>query len=286
MWRIKRRELEVVASKNFTLPRLDALVTYRLRGFGNDLAGDSTAAGATADEVRFASAFKDLGRWDHQEWEGGFQFNMPLGFRQGWAGVRQSELQLARERAILKEQQRQVALQLGDAIAETSRSYEAVRAGFNRLDAARQDLTSTLAAYNADQASVELVLDSQQRLAEAQSRYYRSLTDHALSLKNVHLRKGSLLQYNEIHLDEGPWPMQAYRDAAELKRRWRSKRADLYKMKPGVISRGPFSQRLEMDTPTFAPDGEEIETPEPDMSPASTEQSPEPPQRLPDPIAD
>ena len=36
-WQIRRRELEVIASKNYLLPRLDAVGRYRLRGLGDEL---------------------------------------------------------------------------------------------------------------------------------------------------------------------------------------------------------------------------------------------------------
>ena len=59
------------------------------------------------------------------------------------------------------------------------------------------------------------MLDSQRRLAESEIRYFGSLTEYALSIKNVHFEKGSLLDYNDVFLAEGPWPGKAYDDAAE-----------------------------------------------------------------------
>jgi hypothetical protein len=35
----------------------------------------------------------------------------------------------------------------------------------------------------------------------------------------VHFQKGTLLDYDQIGLTEGPWPGEAYADAAELRRR-------------------------------------------------------------------
>ena len=57
-WQIERRELELVAVRNFTLPRLDAVATYRLRGFGDNLTGGTTPS-TQAGASRFASAYKD-----------------------------------------------------------------------------------------------------------------------------------------------------------------------------------------------------------------------------------
>jgi hypothetical protein len=242
-WQIKRHELQLVASRNFVLPRLDTVALYRVRGFGKHLVGDDVPGGSP-EQMRFASAYKDLGTWDHQEWEAGLQLEIPIGYRQGWAGVRQAELQLARSRAVLTEQENLVALELSDAFAEATRAHAAVRANFERLTAAQQDRLSTRTAYDADQVSVDLLLESQQRLAEAQRQYFRSLANYAMALMEVHIRKGTLLAYNNVYLSEGPWPRKAYRDAADVGRRWKPKRYSCATMKPGPVSLGHFEAEL------------------------------------------
>ena len=47
---------------------------------------------------------------------------------------------------------------------------------------------------------VDHLLDAQRKLVEAELRYLRSRTEYALALKNVHLEKGSLLQYHNMHV--------------------------------------------------------------------------------------
>ena len=45
-WIVKRRELELIAAKNFLLPRLDLVAQYRWLGLGNDLFAVSGGAGS------------------------------------------------------------------------------------------------------------------------------------------------------------------------------------------------------------------------------------------------
>ena len=104
-------------------------------------------------------------------------------------------------------------------------------------------------------------MESQQRLADAGSRYYRNLTDHAVAIKNVQREKGSLLEYNGVFLGEGPWPAQAYRDARELSHRLRAKPGRFHEIKPAVVSRGTLSQRYL--TPMSTMEVEEVEMPWP-----------------------
>ena len=259
LWQIKRLELELIAARNFTLPRLDAVAQYRWRGFGDDLTGDGGGG--------FASAFKDLGSGDHQEWQLGMQLNLPLGFRQAWAGVRNAELRLARARAVHKEQERTISHLLGDAIAEVVRAHSAVRINYNRLGAAIQRRDSTDATFRTGNAPLDLLLDAQQRLSDAQSRYFQAVTEYTKAVKNVHLQKGTLLAFQGINLSEGQWPSRAYADAEELQQRWRPKRIDYRFTFPAIFSQGAFPQ----ETSTIEDYNDDTAEPLPTPLPRDTE---------------
>jgi hypothetical protein len=192
---------------------------------------------------------QDLRTSDHQEWQLGIQFGYQFGYRQGWDGIRNAKLQLARERAVLREQEIAISHGLSDAIAELSRAHGAVRINYSRLQAAtqRREATETrfqVAKPEQRQQLLNLLLQSQQRLADAQSRYFLSLAQYAKAVKDVHRQKGTLLPYNGIHLSEGPWPAKAYADAKEIRRRWRPTKID-YRIhhQPGTVSKGVFAQR-------------------------------------------
>jgi outer membrane protein TolC len=205
-WVVKRRELELIAARNFLLPRLDAIGKYRYRGFGDDLL-------AYGDQPQFSNAVGNMFDGNFQEWQLGMQFQAPLGFRQGHAGVRNAELQLARERAVLRDQEKQIAADLSTAVAEVDRTFTLVRTHYNRRAAATQQVDSARAAFEADATSLADLSDSRRRLADADAAYYRALCDYAIALKNVHFERGSLLKHNQIALAEGPWTEKAYSDA-------------------------------------------------------------------------
>jgi outer membrane protein TolC len=240
-WEVKRRELELIASRNFMLPNLDVVGLYRWRGFGHDLLG-----GENATDGEFSSAYQNFLSGDFQEWNLGMEFNVPLGFRRGNAAVRNAQLQLARERSLLREQERSIAHDLTNNIADADRAYEVAQTSYNRRLAAQQQLGSMQAAFESDQVPFFQVLDAQRRLAEAETRFSLAQVDYALAVKNVHFEKGSLLDYNQIFLSEGPWPDKAYRDAMRLKSH---RRLLNYAIEPGFISNGPVEQG------TTAPEG-------------------------------
>lgn len=243
-WSVKQRELELVAAKNYLLPQLDAVAAYRWLGLGDKLI-DPT--GGTDDPRVFGSnAYQSMTGGKFQEWQLGLELNIPLGFRKEMAGVRYAQLNLARERAKLQESELEASHQLAYAIREMEANFVRSQTNYNRRLAAQDELETIEHLKRAGMRGWTLsdVLDAQRRLAEAESDYYRTLVDYNQSIAEVHLRKGSLLEYNGVQLSEGPWPGKAYFDAH---RRARARDASMYLdygfTRPKVVSRGPIEQR-------------------------------------------
>jgi hypothetical protein len=243
-WNIRRRELEYMASKNWLLPQLDGVGRYRWRGFGDDLfpRGDAPPP----PDTTFDGAYSNLTSGDYQEWQLGFELSVPIGFRKAHTAVKNAELWLARERAILKDQQRQIVHEAADAVAEMDRSYLVLQTSFNRLGATRDQVNSVQAAYEEGEGKVplDLLLDAQRRLTEAETEYVLNRARYSLALKNVHFVKGTLLEYDGVFLAEGPWPGEAYTDSAKLEAN-RSVPVPLNYASScaPVVSRGAYSQQ-------------------------------------------
>ncbi len=191
LWRMKQRELELFASKNFLQPRLDAIATFRNNGFGDRLVGGDS---------RFSSALTDSVSGDHNEWELGVTFDMPIGFRQAWAGVRNSELQLTREKNVLMEQEKQIAHELGSAVRAHRQAFRSAQLGHNRMLAAQDAYQARKAAYEADSVSVDLLLDAVRRMANAQNQFDRAQTDLQLASEAIFLQSGSSLSNHAIDI--------------------------------------------------------------------------------------
>lgn len=250
-WRIKRRELELIGNRNFLKPSLDAVGRYRWRGLGSDLLDPNRGS-----VDRFDNAYGNMTSGDFQEWQLGVELSAPIGYRRAHAAVRNSELRIARERAVLKEQEQIICSDLAAAVAEMDRAYQVAQTNYNRRLAAMQQLAALETVYeNADLNEktrlLDLLLDAQRRVADAESQYYRSTAEYALAVRDVHYEKGSLLDYSEVFLSEGPWPGKAYFDAASLA----SRRGKVRELKDFTIERahnvslGPYPQ----DTVTNPP---------------------------------
>lgn len=244
-WVIKQRELELTAAKNLLLPRLDAVGRWRFLGMGQDLINQNyNPYNADAvDPLAGSDAYSTLLSGQFQEWQAGAQFLMPLGFRRELSTVRHHQLQLARERARLQDEELEASHALVEAVRNVDTNFALTQTNFNRRVAAERQVDAVQAAYDAGTVTLDQLLDAQRRRAEAESSYARSLVDYNRSIAQLHFRKGSLLEYNGVFLAEGPWPGKAYFDAH---RRARQRDASIYldygHSRPGVFSRGPITQ--------------------------------------------
>lgn len=248
-WNIKRRELELIAAKNFEKMRVDLVGQYRWRGFGEDLFGsDGTGAG---------SAFESLFTGDLQDWRVGVEVTTPVGNRVGHAAVRHAELQLIRERAVFDETERQVAHELRAAFTELDRAYAVTRSRYNQRVAAFIRLDAERRRNEQGKTELDLVLEAQTQAVEAESNYFRALVDYNLALNNLHYARGSLLDYMDVSLAEGPWVHEAHESAAHLARRFRMRPFDYCLTTPPPVSSGEYSQQIEIPEPPL----EEVPTP-------------------------
>jgi outer membrane protein TolC len=248
-WVIKQREMEMIAAKNYLLPRLDAVARYGWNGVGDLLIDPSRSLEQRNPGVDNTliphSAYGSMTSGDFPSWHLGLQFAMQFGFRRELAGVRAAQLQLTRDRKILQEQELELSHQLADAIRDLSQNYQVGQTNYNRLLASIREVAAVQARYDAGTTTIDQVLDAQRRKAEAENDYYRTLVDYTLSITQLHFRKGSLLEYNDVYLAEGPWPAKAYFDA---RRRARHADASHYIdygfTQPRVISQGPYTQNV------------------------------------------
>lgn len=195
---IHKRQMEVLAARNFLNPRLDTVGRYRFRGFGDDL----------VDYNGGSSSVGDLTSGDLQEWYLGLEYTVPLGYRKGHLAVSNAEMMLKREHAILREQEREVIHDLSNAIADAARAYEACENALHRLNSAN----SVLSAYEAQQANdlpvdVDRLLDAQRRVVDAEIRYFQTRIEYAVAIKNVHMEKGSLMGFAELNILDGVTPV-------------------------------------------------------------------------------
>lgn len=208
-WNIKRRELEMIAARLNKRPQLDFLGQYRYQGLG-----DSLIDSRDPDEP-FNSLYQSIFGGDYQEWQAGLELSHPVGFRRAGAALANARWNLAREQALLKEQELRISHDLSNAARRVQLAFALMESNYNRQSSDADQVGALQARYEGGLDNINFLLQAQQQLAVSQTAYFRSLADYQLAMRDLHREKGSLLSYNQVGLSEGAWPAEANQSAIE-----------------------------------------------------------------------
>jgi outer membrane protein TolC len=280
-WEIKRREMELILARNQLLPQLDVGAFYRWLGVGDDLI---TSRGRN---VRFpgdgSTAVEELLHGEYQEFGISGQFLYTIGARRELAGVRNAQLAIAREKAYLEDMELDVSHGLARGMRNLDANYVLAQTHFNRWVAADREVNAATAVYEqgVGQGIVPLnqLLDAVRRRGRAQQAYYQAITEYNKAIADVHMRKGSILEYNGVMFEEGPWTKKAYWDAlGRARQRDASMYLDYGWTRPKVVSRGEMPPQPQEGVPL------ELVEPLPATPPSVPQKAPPPPAPAPSPM--
>ncbi len=161
-WTIRQRELELIAARQLKKWQFDFVADYGAGGFGPNLfgPGSAVAKGSSVDD-----------------WQVGFEYGGAIGNRQAYLAIRNAELSVQREKAILKEQQRQILQDLSAAVVDVNRAYEAMKTIANIRIAALGEYEPKLKRVEVGQDQIFFLFNSQQQLASAESNVFRAIKE-------------------------------------------------------------------------------------------------------------
>ena len=251
-WIIKQRELELLSAKNQMLANVDLSFIYRYVGVGSSLI-DKGGNGPFPPEPRTVSspsAWEELLGGNFQEAAVRLDFlPNPLGARRASNDVRNKQLTLARDHALLEEKEIAATHRISQVLRELNSNYIQMTEQLAALSAADRWVKLYQEKFNAGEAGAEQIMDlllrAQQSRANAGRNYARALSEYNKSIVEVHMLKGSLLEYNNISLEEGLWPEKAYWDSSERTReRSASRTVATGASRPTLSSRGELPQNL------------------------------------------
>ena len=231
---VRQRELELTAARALNQWQIDLVANYGFRGFGDDLFGQNN--------VPNGSAFATLLDGNLDDWQFGFEIQNPVGRRQMHLAERNAELQLSREQARLREQQRQVSLDLNAAFTEVDRAFASIKSNYNNRVAIIEELKLREEKKEVGVDNVFFLLDVQQRGATSESALHRAIVDYNQALMNYSYASGSLLSRYGITLIEGAWSADAVEKANGKGRRFRYGQPNREAVSNYPVSNGPRAQ--------------------------------------------
>lgn len=280
-WNVKSLELQLTAAKSLTRPRLDFVTSARVNGLGDDLIGSGRADGVSPNGLD--NLYGTLAGGDTSGWGAGVEMSIPIGYRSALAQVRNIELRLAKARELLSVQEMEISHEIATSLQEIAIAHENLKSLFYRKKAAEEyENTLRIQVGAGGRGGLADDFDRQIRaiatLADAESAYFQALVQYNKSLAQYQFRKGTLLEYNNIHLAENQWDAEAYEDALRRAReRGHALKDELIEAQPQPYSLGPVNpHELEFRPPAghsnIVPLPEEKEA-----LPESKEPAPSPP---------
>ena len=263
-WNVKQRELELFAARNLSKWRFDFVGNYGWRGFGDELFGNSG--------VPEGSAFSDLLEGELDDWQIGFELQGPVGNRAGHLGIRNAELSLVREKALLREQKKQILHDLGAAYTEVDRAFSAIKTTYNNRVAVNEELVPKQKRVDEGEDNIFFLLDAQQRATNIESALHRAIIDYNIALLSYAYTEGDLLGQFNISLSEGPWCDHAIENMDRIAPRYRAL-SRYPERDTNPVSRGPVSrmvgsdpQAMTIDAAPSDPAGRSVMEPNPNAT--------------------
>jgi outer membrane protein TolC len=217
---LKNAQYNLMIQKNFLKPELRFIAQYQPIGFGTTMTGngvlfDDTGPGGTPGVARSANVWRSLSSDHFDNWMAGLVFNVPLGYRQELAGMRQARLGLVQSYEVLADVETRT-------ISVLCVNYQKIYEWWDRIEISRREhesyADSVLGTWRRVKvgmsdpktpdlvATFQLLLDSQRRLAAAMQKEYEAISEYNSSLARFEWSKGTILQHDSVNIAEGPLP--------------------------------------------------------------------------------
>lgn len=195
---LKVQQLNHRAQQLGRMPDLRLFSSYDVNGLGGRLTGDVSNALSSLSSNQFNS------------WQVGLRLDVPLGFRDANALVRQAQLALWRSWYTLSDAERKVYEGLVQAKRQLDQAYVLIETNRRQKAAARRQVDIIVervrAGAIADSAQFLQLAQAQQNLATFQAAEYRAVADYNAALARIEFAKGTSQRYNNVSVADGPLP--------------------------------------------------------------------------------
>jgi len=184
---VDRRNILVKYNRNQLWPELDLQASYGVNGMANSGFHTLTA--------------RQLGN-DNTAWGVGLSVSFPLGNRQARANYNIARLDREQSLLTLKRLEQDIVVAVDNAVGRLQTNLKRVDATRAASRLAEESLKAEETKLRAGTSTSFLVLQAQSQLATARSAEIRARSDYSESLVELSRVEGSLLQKNNIVLDE------------------------------------------------------------------------------------
>lgn len=212
---LKVQQLNLRTQRYARMPDLRFFSSYDVAGLSPRLAGGADTSVFPAQR----SSFSNLLDNQSNSWQAGLRLDIPLGFRDANAIVRQAQLGLWRSWYTLADAERKVLEILAQADRQAYQAYQTIQAQRKVLASAkeREELINTrivAGSFSGGSAYLQLT-QAQQDRANATAAVYRAIADYNSALASIEYAKGTIQRYNNISVADGPLPAFVQKKATD-----------------------------------------------------------------------
>ena len=225
---IQVAQLTVLRLQNLLLPDVRAFGNYSIDGLGNKLDGTEASGNAIAQVTNN----------QFQQWTLGVQGRLSLGFREAHSQVTKAQLVLAQHVAFLVDQEQKLAYNLTTSYQRLIQAHELIKLQRSRRLAAATQLEGIYKKFlvGSSDATIVQLLEAQRSFADALRDEHFAIADYQVALVDFERQKGSIMDYNNVQIAQGPVPIcVADRASAHFRERARS----IHLFNPGPCDCGP-----------------------------------------------
>ena len=212
---LKAQQLNLRLQINLRQPDLRMFGQYDIAGLGTRLDGKEFANAAGTIP---GNALASFGNNQFNSWTIGLRMDMPIGFRDANAAVREAQMNLARSYFSLRDNEMKTLEFLVSSYRRLIQAHAVIRT----LRAEREDLQIYIGKVKEvivigrwDPAYYQNYLTVQQQLATAIANEFRAVADYNTALAAFEFAKGTIKEYNNVTLGEGPLPPWVSKKAAD-----------------------------------------------------------------------
>ena len=212
---LKLRQFDILVQRNLLKPDLRFVANYDLNGVGDSLAGPTFDANGVFNNSMGVLALNKFNNWQF-----GFQLDVPIGFRDAHSSLRVARLNLLRSFAALRDNERKVLWQLRNQYSRLIENHRTIQAQYAQVQAAERQRENLEALFREGAAAnlpvlLEQILSADRTLNDARASLYRAIADYNTTLAAYQFAKGTILPYDNVLISEGPLPECAQVRATE-----------------------------------------------------------------------
>jgi len=213
---LKARQLDLILQRNLRQPDLRFFSSYDIAGLGRRLDGRNSA-----EEPSF-NALQGLAANQFNSWTLGLRLDMPLGFRDANALVRQAQLNLHKTYYYLMDNERKTVEIVADQYRRVIQTNEEIKFRQAEKDAlieyVKRDQELRVAGQIKGEEAPSFtfnLIQVQQNLAQATAAEYQAVAQYNIALASLEFAKGTTQTYNNVTVADGPLPGHVHKKAVD-----------------------------------------------------------------------